>query len=317
MADTDRGRSEGEAPVSVVVGEELAPITRVTGFDNWNRFAAVNDEFIDVHMDHAAAQAVGQPGAFGMGALRLAYIYELLENWVASRGSVASLRCQYREINRLGDELTTVGRVVSVDGGLATVELGVVNQDGKETTPAVAEVRLAGAESTATAPERPAPPERERGVYLDDVILSWLGRAVPPIVSEPIGANDILRWRRAVAYPAEPAPSPDSQGELVAPLGFNPFAWHPKVRWSSPPWFRGQTMGLTGPGTRGLIGGVHHWYETEMRVGDVLTSDFALIDAYEKQSSSGELLLFLVDEDRWTNADGELARVERRTTIYR
>ena len=47
-----------KALAEVAVGETLPVFERTTGFAEWNRFAAVNDEFIDVHMDAAAARAV-------------------------------------------------------------------------------------------------------------------------------------------------------------------------------------------------------------------------------------------------------------------
>ena len=42
--------------MDVTVGQELAPFVREAGFPAWNRYAAVNDEFIPIHMDDAAGQ---------------------------------------------------------------------------------------------------------------------------------------------------------------------------------------------------------------------------------------------------------------------
>ena len=42
----------------VKVGDEIPKWVKQTDFMHWNRYAAVNDEFIDVHMDAAAARAV-------------------------------------------------------------------------------------------------------------------------------------------------------------------------------------------------------------------------------------------------------------------
>jgi hypothetical protein len=70
----------------IAVGDELAPFVRVTDFPEWNRYAAVNDEFIDVHMSADAAQAAGQPDVFGMGNLRIAYAHNLLHDWLDEFG---------------------------------------------------------------------------------------------------------------------------------------------------------------------------------------------------------------------------------------
>ena len=41
-----------------------------------------------------------------------------------------------------------------------------------------------------------------------------------------------------------------------------------------------------------------------------------LVDAYEKEGRGG-LMLFLIDEARWTNQRSELVRISQRTSIYR
>src|SRR3954469_15916656 len=97
----------------IAVGEELAPFVRVTDFPEWNCYAAVNDEFIDVHMSADAARAAGQADVFGMGKLRIGYAHALLHAWLAGRGEVAAFSCQFRGLNLLGDRLTVHGRVAA------------------------------------------------------------------------------------------------------------------------------------------------------------------------------------------------------------
>ena len=52
------------------VGTELPPFVRETRMENWNRFAAVMDEFVPHHMDDDDGKKSGMPGAFGMGNLQ-------------------------------------------------------------------------------------------------------------------------------------------------------------------------------------------------------------------------------------------------------
>src|SRR3954468_21469042 len=98
----------------IEVGDELAPFVRVTDFPEWNRYAAVNDEFIDVHMSADAAQAAGQPDVFVKGSRRIASAQNGLHDWLDVRGNVAEFGCQFRGLNFRGDELTTWGRVTAV-----------------------------------------------------------------------------------------------------------------------------------------------------------------------------------------------------------
>jgi len=307
-------------------GQEIPPFVRTTDLAHWNRFAAVNDEFIPLHMDPEAARAAGQPDVFGMGNLRISYLHNALHAWLAGRGAIVDFQCQFRGLNFRGDTLSAGGRVASTEerDGLRRVhlELGVRNQDGADTCPGRATVALFGPEGPRVLPE-PPPLEpdgpREPGTYLDRATLARLGEITRPTTSLPVGANDIRRWALATWHP-EPGPAEfydeavaarGPWGGLVAPPEFNPFAW----MLDSPvgdPWLRG--MG-TEPGQRVLNGGQRNRYFAPIRPGDRITTTSRFADVYEKQGRLGTMLFF-VNETRWTNQHGELVRVGNRTTIY-
>jgi acyl dehydratase len=309
----------------LATGDTLPAFERTTDFPEWNRYAAVNDEFIDVHMSAEAARAAGQPDVFGMGNLRIAYVHCALHDWLAGRGDIASFSCQFRRLNFRSDRLATHATVTSTSAidGARVVEftVGVVNQDGDETMPGTAQVVLFDdAPRMPPEPARPPLPSPAPGLYLDPATIDCLGRPLPPLSSLPIDANDIRRWAQASYFPAAPpaelfdleAARTGPWGELVAPRDFNPFAWNPDHHPEAYPWMRG--MG-TEPGTRGLNGGQTNWYFAPMRVGDVVSAEVTLIDAYEKEGKIGTMM-FLVDETRLTNQRGELVRVSHRVTIY-
>jgi acyl dehydratase len=308
-----------------MLGETVPDFERTTDFANWNRYAAVNDEFIDVHMSGDAARAAGQPDVFGMGNLRIAYAHSMLYDWLAGRGDITQFGCQFRQLNFLGDALrahAAVTATTTTDAGtLVDLAIGVTNQRGEETMPGTAQVIVfANGPAMPSPPPRPAIPSREPGVHLDPATISWLGRPLEPLTSYPIDANDIRRWAQASYYPAQPplefvdleAATKGPWGQLVAARDFNPFAWNHEYRPDIYPWMRG--MG-TEPGRRGLNGGQQSWYFAPMRVGDAITTNVMLIDAYEKEGRLGTML-FLIDEARWTNQHGELVRIGLRTSIY-
>ena len=81
-ASTASGKAEMTQLRGVKAGEELPPFTRTAGFANWNRYAAVNDEFVPIHMDDEAGRAAGYPTAFGMGNLQWAYLHNLVRDWL-------------------------------------------------------------------------------------------------------------------------------------------------------------------------------------------------------------------------------------------
>ena len=308
-------------------GDILPVFERTTGCGHWNRFAAVNDEFIDVHMDRTAAQAAGQPDVFGMGNLRIGYLHNALHDWLAAGGDIAEFGCQFRQLNFLGDCLRTqcvVTGTTQRDGQrLVSLDVNVLNQKDESTTPGTATVVLFPDGKASALPEPPptdVPAARAPGVHLDAETLGWLGRPLEPDVALPVGANDIRRWAMATYYPEDPpeefldeaAAARGPWGELVAPRDFNPFAWTKCTPPDTYPWMRG--MG-TEPGRRGLNGGQRNRYFAPIRVGDVITSLVTLVDAYEKEGRLGHMM-FLIDEARFTNQRGELVRIGQRTTIY-
>src|SRR5204863_10148339 len=100
--------------MDVEVGRQLLPFVREAGFEAWNRYAAVNDEFVPIHMDDTAGRAAGnESGAFGMGNLRLAYLVNMLQAWIGDDAEIRELAVSYRRLNRQHDTLRCVGTVVA------------------------------------------------------------------------------------------------------------------------------------------------------------------------------------------------------------
>ena len=131
----------------VEVGQQITPWSRKTDFMNWNRYAAVNDEFVYIHMDDEAGRAAkNEQGAFGMGNLRFAYLLNMLRDWAGDEVTIRELGCQYRAINQKNDVLTCTGTIADkrVETGehLVYLDVNVVNQDGKSGAPGKAVVVL-------------------------------------------------------------------------------------------------------------------------------------------------------------------------------
>ena len=94
--------------LSSAVGDEIPPFERLSGFQYWNRYAAVNYEFVDIHMDDRAGQQAGYPGAFGMGNLQVAYLHCMLRAWMGEEGRILHVGCQFRSPNL--NDLRTIAR---------------------------------------------------------------------------------------------------------------------------------------------------------------------------------------------------------------
>ena len=286
----------------------LPPFVRTTGLANWNRYAAVNDEFIDIHMDPEAARAVGMPDVFGMGNLRIAYLHNLLHEWLGDDGDIVSFRCEFRGLNLRGDVLTCHGTVVGERDGLVDVELGVTNQDGVETTPGSATVVRGTAMPAPPAPSEPSG-DAAPGTFLDQATIDRIGRTLPPVAAPPVGANDIARWAIATWWPQRP-PARFLDAER-APRDLDPFAWMPDRPWAGD-WLWG--MGAE-PGRRVLNGGLRCAYGAPIRPGDVVSVTRRFVDVVERETKRGPMVFF-TSELRWENQLGELVKLAEQTTIY-
>jgi len=84
----------------------------VTDMGTWNRFAAVNDEFVGIHMEDEAGRAAGYEGAIGMGNLQWAYVHNLLRAWIGEEGRIRSVSFELRGANVKGQRVLARGEVV-------------------------------------------------------------------------------------------------------------------------------------------------------------------------------------------------------------
>ncbi len=128
----------------IEVGRDIPPWSRETDFMNWNRYAAVNDEFVYIHLDDEAGRAaLNEQGAFGMS---YTYLLNMLRDWAGDEAEIREVGCQYRGINQKHDTLTCTGKVAdkTVEDGehLVRLEIDIVNQDGDSTCPGHAVVVL-------------------------------------------------------------------------------------------------------------------------------------------------------------------------------
>lgn len=130
----------------VAVGDEVPPFVRETDFMSWNRYAAVNDEFVYLHMDDEVGRAAGQKAAFGMGNLRWSYVMNALRDWAGDEAEVREIAMQFRAINQKHDVLTT--RCVVTDKKVEDgehriyLDIDVRNQEDDKTCPGTAVVVL-------------------------------------------------------------------------------------------------------------------------------------------------------------------------------
>lgn len=129
------------------VGDTFPPFVRDSGFEYWNRYAAVNDEFIPIHMEDEAGRVAGYPTAFGMGNLTWAYLHVALHEWFGEQARIAAVGAQFRAAVTRGKQVVVSAVVTGVrpaqDGGddaEIDVDLRAEDQDGVLLAPGTATV---------------------------------------------------------------------------------------------------------------------------------------------------------------------------------
>jgi len=132
----------------VAVGAELpqlvkGPLTTA----HLMRWSAAMENWHKIHYDKAfAIEHDKLPGLLANGSLKQQFMLQLLKDWVGPNGWVWKVSFQFRAMNLVEETLSVWGRVTAKrDGpgyGLVELELGIVNDENKESTPGKATVAV-------------------------------------------------------------------------------------------------------------------------------------------------------------------------------
>ncbi len=130
----------------VSVGDEVPPLVKKPTTRQLVRWAGASGDFYELHYDKDFAQSTGLPGIIVHGAIKSAWLGQMLGDWVGEGGSIRKYGCSYRGRDVPYDTLTCKGKVVKkyLDGenGCLECEIWLENSRGQITTPGTAAVVL-------------------------------------------------------------------------------------------------------------------------------------------------------------------------------
>jgi acyl dehydratase len=132
----------------VSAGQEIDPLTRGPLLPpHLMRWSAAIENWHRIHYDEPYAVAhEGLPGLLVNGSWKQHFVLQVLRRWADATGWVWTVDFQFRAMNLVGETLTAWGRVRHVrpvgQFGLAELDTGIVNADGRESTPGTARVLL-------------------------------------------------------------------------------------------------------------------------------------------------------------------------------
>ena len=130
----------------VVVGDDLPELVKEPDTRQLVMYAGAAQDFVPIHYDLNIAQAAGHPTVIIHGALKSAWLAELVTGWMGPAGRLLELDVSSRSLDFPGAVATCAGKVIDtkVERGMGLVELeiGMRNSEGEVTTPGRALVSL-------------------------------------------------------------------------------------------------------------------------------------------------------------------------------
>ncbi len=130
----------------VDAGTEVTPLKKQATTQQLVRWAGASGDFYQIHYDKDFALGNDLDGLIIHGALKSAWLGQLLTDWVGEGGFVKSYGCSYRGMDVPEDSLTCKGTVtkkyVEGDEHLVACNIWLENSKGEKTTPGNAVVVL-------------------------------------------------------------------------------------------------------------------------------------------------------------------------------
>jgi acyl dehydratase len=109
-------------------------------------WAAASGDFYQIHYDDQFAKNTGLSGIIVHGALKNAFLGQLVHDWIGNSGKIKKYGCSYRGMDFPDQDITCKGVVTRKfeENGEKLVELEIwtENGEGKKTTPGTATVVL-------------------------------------------------------------------------------------------------------------------------------------------------------------------------------
>ena len=130
----------------VTEGMELPPLVKNPTTRQLVQYAGASGDYYEIHYDTAYAIGNGLPGPILHGALKNAFLGQLMTDFAGTQGVLKRLSCQYRGMDVPGQPITgkgTVTRKYQENGQhLVDCEIWLENPEGQKTTPGSATVEL-------------------------------------------------------------------------------------------------------------------------------------------------------------------------------
>ena len=130
----------------VAEGQEIPKLGKNCTSQQLVMWAAGSGDFYQIHYDKDFAQSTGLRGIIVHGALKHAFLGQMLHDWLGEKGRIKKFGCQYRGMDYPNQDITCRGVITKKyqEGKQNVVELDIWTEDpeGQKTSPGTAVVTL-------------------------------------------------------------------------------------------------------------------------------------------------------------------------------
>jgi len=127
-------------------GTEIPALTKHPTTRQLVMWAGASGDLYEIHYDKDFARSQGLDGVIVHGRLKLAFMGQLITDWIGTDGGLKKLTCQYRGMDVPDKDITVKGKVTKkyLKNGEHWVELDVWTEDptGAKTTLGTAAIGL-------------------------------------------------------------------------------------------------------------------------------------------------------------------------------
>jgi acyl dehydratase len=130
----------------VNVGDEIPKLVKNCTTQQLVMWATGSGDMYPIHYDKDFAAASGLPGIIVHGALKNAFLGQMLHEWIGEKGEIKRFSCQYRAMDVPSQDIICRGVITNKarDGDLNLVEMDIWTEkaSGEKTSPGKATVLL-------------------------------------------------------------------------------------------------------------------------------------------------------------------------------
>jgi acyl dehydratase len=116
------------------------------------KYAGASGDYYQIHYDKDFAMASGLPGVIVHGWLALAFLGQMITDWMGDKGTLVKMNGSYRGINKVNEDIICNGKVIKKyiedDKHLVRIEIWAENPQGEKTVTGSAVVNLPSREKS-------------------------------------------------------------------------------------------------------------------------------------------------------------------------